>query len=87
MRVLAQLEIGAIRLYQAWRYGKPTVCRYQPRCDAYGVEALQVHGWFRANGMIIWRLLRCQPWGGFGYDPVEMPANRRAAQIDGGCSA
>jgi putative membrane protein insertion efficiency factor len=44
-------------------------CRFDPSCSAYAREALLKHG---ASG--IWlafrRLLRCRPFGGFGFDPV-----------------
>ena len=46
------------------------VCRYRPTCSAYGQEAIRVHGVFRGSGLLLKRLFRCHPWGGFGYDPV-----------------
>lgn len=70
-RPLTWLAIGFVK---AWRllisplYGD--VCKYRPSCSAYGLRALQVHGVFRATPLIIWRLLRCNPWSNGGYDPV-----------------
>lgn len=46
------------------------VCRYRPTCSAYGQEAIRVHGLLRGSGLLLKRLLRCHPWGGFGWDPV-----------------
>lgn len=75
MRLVAQIEIACIRVYQTWRFGKPTRCRYVPRCDAYAVEALQHHKLFRANILLAKRILRCNPWGGWGYDPMPQSTN------------
>jgi len=46
------------------------VCRYAPSCSAYSVEALQRHGALKGSWLTVRRLLRCNPWGGQGYDPV-----------------
>ncbi|MBL3564760.1 membrane protein insertion efficiency factor YidD [Rhodovulum sulfidophilum] len=45
-------------------------CRYQPTCSAYALEALETHGALRGGALAFWRILRCNPWGGCGYDPV-----------------
>lgn len=68
---LALVLIAGVRL---WRrivspsYGN--VCKYHPSCSAYGLQALQVHGALRGGVLIVWRLLRCNPWSPGGYDPV-----------------
>jgi putative membrane protein insertion efficiency factor len=51
----------------------PSACRYTPSCSAYAIEALEVHGAARGSWLTVRRLLRCQPWGGKGYDPVPPP--------------
>lgn len=48
----------------------PPVCRYEPTCSRYSVEALQTHGALRGTWLTVRRLARCNPWGGRGYDPV-----------------
>ncbi|MCX7963656.1 MAG: membrane protein insertion efficiency factor YidD [Candidatus Sumerlaea chitinivorans] len=63
-----------IRLYQ--RLISPVLppsCRFYPTCSNYALEALQTHGLFRALGLIVWRLARCQPLCKGGYDPVPEP--------------
>ena len=45
-------------------------CRFQPSCSAYALEAITRHGGLKGGGMALWRILRCNPWGGSGYDPV-----------------
>jgi uncharacterized protein len=45
-------------------------CRYQPTCSMYALEAVQRHGALRGGWLTLCRLVRCNPWGGSGYDPV-----------------
>jgi putative membrane protein insertion efficiency factor len=47
-------------------------CRYLPTCSDYALEALQVHGITRGLYYTMHRLLRCNPWGGSGYDPIPL---------------
>ncbi|MGB0959002.1 MAG: membrane protein insertion efficiency factor YidD [Halocynthiibacter sp.] len=46
-------------------------CRYQPTCSAYALEALEKHGAIKGGWMAFTRILRCNPWGSCGYDPVK----------------
>ena len=48
----------------------PAACRFTPTCSQYAKEAIQKHGPFRGLWLAIRRILRCNPWGGSGYDPV-----------------
>jgi len=45
-------------------------CRYQPTCSEYCREALSKHGVVKGSFMSIKRIAKCNPFGGFGYDPV-----------------
>ncbi len=46
------------------------ICRFDPTCSAYAVEAITSYGVLRGGGMAIIRLLKCAPWHPGGYDPV-----------------
>ena len=58
---------------------KPRCCRFTPSCSQYALEALKEWGVFRGSALAVWRILRCNPWGGFGEDPVP---KRRYKTID-----
>lgn len=48
----------------------PPSCRFTPTCSQYAIDAIKKHGPLRGFILAIWRILRCNPWGGSGYDPV-----------------
>ncbi len=48
----------------------PPACRFTPTCSQYALQAIKKHGPLKGLGLAIWRILRCNPWGGSGYDPV-----------------
>lgn len=48
----------------------PPACRYTPTCSQYAKESITKYGPFRGAWLALRRILRCNPWGGSGYDPV-----------------
>lgn len=71
MSLLARILWVAV---QAYRYTLSPiigpVCRYEPTCSQYALDALREHGALRGGWLAVRRIARCHPWGGFGYDPV-----------------
>jgi putative membrane protein insertion efficiency factor len=68
-----------IKLYQKTLSPQlPPLCRYEPSCSRYALEALEVHGPVSGLALTAWRLSRCQPLGGRGFDPVPP---RRTAKV------
>lgn len=66
----AEALVGLVRVYQRVLSPlSPPSCRYTPTCSQYAVEALRRYGAVRGTLLAVWRLLRCHPWGGHGYDP------------------
>lgn len=49
---------------------KHPCCRFTPTCSQYGLEAFRKYGPFKGFWLTLKRVLRCNPWGGSGYDPV-----------------
>ncbi|MDC0378319.1 MAG: membrane protein insertion efficiency factor YidD [Flavobacteriaceae bacterium] len=48
----------------------PSTCRYTPTCSEYSKQCLIKHGLIKGSLMSIRRILKCNPWGGNGYDPI-----------------
>jgi putative membrane protein insertion efficiency factor len=65
------LALSLIRLYQrTLSRVMPPACRFVPSCSEYGHEAIERYGVVRGGALAAWRVARCNPWGGHGYDPV-----------------
>jgi uncharacterized protein len=60
-----------------WLYKKclspllPPACRHYPTCSEYAFQAIKQRGIVSGIAMGTWRVLRCNPWGTSGFDPVE----------------
>jgi putative membrane protein insertion efficiency factor len=48
----------------------PPSCRFVPTCSQYMVEAVKKYGILKGSWLGVKRILRCNPWGGKGFDPV-----------------
>ena len=49
----------------------PSTCRYSPTCSEYTKQSLIKHGLIKGGTLSIKRILKCNPWGGNGFDPVQ----------------
>jgi putative membrane protein insertion efficiency factor len=65
------LLLGAISLYRltlsGWLGGQ---CRFSPTCSRYAEEAIRTHGAIKGSFLTAGRVLRCNPFGRGGLDPV-----------------
>ena len=67
---LVTFLVGGVRFYQAClRPLLPAVCRFQPSCSEYFIEAVHKYGPVRGACKGTWRICRCNPWTPGGYDP------------------
>ena len=70
--------IAPIRLYQLVQpYFFHGVCRFQPTCSNYAIEALRLHGPIKGFYLAVFRVLRCNPFCKGGYDPVPLPKDKK----------
>ncbi|MBQ4120424.1 MAG: membrane protein insertion efficiency factor YidD [Clostridia bacterium] len=73
--MLKKLFILPIRFYQKFiSPNKPPCCRFTPTCSQYAIEAIMEWGVIVGLILALWRILRCNPFGGYGEDPV--PVNK-----------
>ena len=73
-RLASSALIAMVRGYQvALSPMMGGACRFEPSCSNYMIEALTVHGAIKGTLLGLWRILRCHPFGKYGYDPVPPP--------------
>jgi len=69
-KVLIAPFVGLVWLYRRFVSPLfPPTCRFEPSCSVYAVLALRKYGLVKGLAKAVWRVLRCNPWGGSGYDP------------------
>ena len=75
-RVLKWTLLAAVKAYRLGISPMLTPsCRHLPTCSEYFIEAVEQHGPCKGGYYGLKRILRCNPWGTSGYDPV--PPNSR----------
>lgn len=47
----------------------PTVCRFEPSCSHYFIQAIRLHGPFKGAWKGLGRICRCRPGCQGGWDP------------------
>jgi uncharacterized protein len=82
------VAVAAIRVYRlvfAGSFGGQ--CRFSPSCSHYAEDAIRAHGVIRGVGLGTWRILRCNPFGTGGDDPVPVRVVAHDAVIQGTSAA
>lgn len=81
---IAIFMVFLIRIYQLTLSPLlPGACRHQPSCSRYTQEAIRIHGPVKGLWLGMTRIMRCHPWGTWGYDPV--PPKEKESETQG-CS-
>lgn len=72
LKLWKSLFILPIKLYQlAISPMLPNTCRHLPTCSEYTIEAIKAHGVCKGIIKGAYRILRCNPLGSSGYDPIK----------------
>ena len=68
--MLSKISVKLIKLYQHIPGPWHNSCRFIPTCSEYAIEAIETHGFIKGWYLAIKRIIRCNPFGKKGYDPV-----------------
>ncbi|MCX7862445.1 MAG: membrane protein insertion efficiency factor YidD [Bacteroidales bacterium] len=70
-KIISSIMLAVIKIYNyIISPVLPNACRYYPTCSKYATDAIKKYGPFKGGWLAIKRIVRCNPWGGSGYDPV-----------------
>lgn len=50
---------------------KPPYCKHMPSCSEYMIESLEKKWVMRGLPKWLYRIVRCNPWSEWWYDPVD----------------
>lgn len=67
---MKRILIFLIKQYQKIPCNFHASCRHIPTCSNYAIDAIEEYGSIKGSYMAIKRILRCNPLGTSGYDPV-----------------
>ena len=72
MIIFKNFFINLIKLYQfIFSPLLGTNCRFVPSCSNYAIQSIKEKGVVKGISLSIRRVLKCHPFGGSGYDPVN----------------
>ena len=72
--VLVKISLSLIDFYRKELSPfMPKSCRFIPSCSNYAFEAYTKFGAGKGFILTAWRIARCNPFGGRGYDPPRWP--------------
>ena len=74
---LKYLLLGIIKIYQLIPGPWHNMCRYTPTCSNYSIEALKRFGAFKGTLLAIKRIIKCNPFGPSGFDPVPLKKEKK----------
>lgn len=67
---LSAVVIGIVLAYRACiRPLLPPLCRFDPSCSEYMIQAVKKYGPVSGAFRGMWRICRCNPWSEGGHDP------------------
>ena len=67
---MKKILIKMIKLYQKMPLHSHSMCRFVPSCSEYTKDAIEQYGSIKGCFIGLKRILRCNPFGGSGYDSV-----------------
>ena len=66
------IVLSLIRIYQLIISPLfPASCRFTPTCSNYAAQAIADYGLIKGGKLAIKRIIKCNPWGAHGHDPIH----------------
>ena len=69
--------ICLINIYQRMPFYSHMRCRFYPTCSEYSKQAIEKYGFLIGTFKSLKRIIRCNPFGTSGYDPVPLKKVRK----------
>lgn len=67
---MKRILIKLIKLYQKIPGNFHNYCRFSPTCSNYAIESIETFGIIKGTLKSLIRILKCNPFGNYGFDPV-----------------
>ena len=68
--MIKKFILGLIKFYRFFSKYTPRVCRFEPTCSAYMMQAVEKYGVLKGVWLGVKRICRCHPLNPGGYDPL-----------------
>ncbi len=69
--MIKKLFLNIIKIYQVTPFHMHSFCRFKPTCSEYTYEAINEYGVLKGTYLGIKRIIKCNPFGKYGYDPLK----------------
>ena len=74
---MKNILISLINIYQKMPLSSHKACRFTPTCSNYAKEAILRFGTIKGCFLAFKRILKCNPWGPSGFDPVPIKKEKK----------
>lgn len=68
---MKKIILKLINLYQITPLSSHKMCRFTPTCSEYAKQVITKYGVLKGLFLSIKRILKCHPFGKYGYDPLK----------------